>query len=121
LVPHSGGRSHLASYSERSVLRFGLPEILLSYIDCTYKVSVSLVYSCCLVAFRLFVFLDFVLAAKFVLIAVPADLDTLWFSVRGPVDQYRITASTVREAEYAVITELDCTAFHWTLKYRFCL
>ena len=42
LVPHSGGRSHLASYSERSVLRFGLPEILLSYIDCTYKVSVSL-------------------------------------------------------------------------------
>jgi hypothetical protein len=72
------------------------------------KVPFSKVYACFLGAFRFLVFFDFVLSAKLILIAVPADLDSFRFLARRPVDQYRGVPSSIREAKYAVVSKPNC-------------
>jgi hypothetical protein len=44
------------------------------------KVPFSKVYACFPLSLRFVFLINFVLGAKFILVAVPADLDALWFS-----------------------------------------
>ncbi|MCS3863409.1 hypothetical protein GGP86_003208 [Salinibacter ruber] len=72
------------------------------------KVSFSKIYACFPGAFRFFVFFDFVLSTKLILIAVPADFGTFRFFVCRPVDQHRIVAAPIGEAKYVVVSKFDC-------------
>ena len=69
---------------------------VLSVLDVdSRKVPFSEVYACFLLPPRLFIFFDLVLTPKLILVPVPADLDSFWFSARRSVDQYRVVPTPV--------------------------
>ncbi|MCS3701913.1 hypothetical protein GGQ20_003256 [Salinibacter ruber] len=55
-------------------------------------------------AFRFLLFFDLVLTPKLVLIAVPSNLDSFRFLTRRPVNQHRVVATPIGEAQHTVVT-----------------